>query len=48
TRQKFEKLRKAVKSLHSYDCPEIIALPIIAGDKNYLEWISEATTYGTK
>ncbi len=42
TRAKFEKLRKAIKSIHSYDVPEIIALPIVAGDKNYLEWIDES------
>ncbi len=28
-----------VKSMHSYTCPEIIALPIIAGEKSYLNWI---------
>jgi periplasmic divalent cation tolerance protein len=30
---------KAVKKLHSYSIPEIIALPIIGGDENYLDWI---------
>ncbi len=33
---------KLVKSLHSYQVPEIIALPIIAGDKKYLNWIDES------
>ncbi len=33
---------KLVKSLHSYQVPEIIALPIIAGDKNYLNWLDES------
>ena len=37
---KFAKLAKLVKSMHSYTVPEIIALPIIAGNKPYLEWIS--------
>jgi periplasmic divalent cation tolerance protein len=37
------KLIKKVKSLHSYAVPEIIALPIICGDKEYLRWISEST-----
>ena len=36
------KIIKLVRSLHSYDCPEIIALPIIGGDKNYLDWIDES------
>ena len=33
---------KLVKSLHSYQVPEIIALPIIGGDKKYLKWIDES------
>jgi periplasmic divalent cation tolerance protein len=36
------KIIKAVKSTHSYETPEIIALPIIAGDKKYLRWIDES------
>ena len=39
---KFAGIIKKVKSLHSYSTPEIIALPIVAGDKNYLKWISES------
>jgi len=30
-----------VKELHSYDIPEIIALPIIGGNQDYLEWIQK-------
>ncbi len=37
------RLIKKVKSLHSYEVPEIIALPIICGDKKYLEWLDEST-----
>jgi periplasmic divalent cation tolerance protein len=33
----------AVKSLHPYEVPEIIALPIIAGNLEYLDWIWEVT-----
>jgi len=32
-------LTKAVKKLHSYSIPEIIALPITGGSRDYLEWI---------
>ena len=32
-----------VKEIHSYDVPEIIALPIIGGNKDYLEWIEKET-----
>lgn len=38
-----KKLIKKVKSLHSYKVPEIIALSIAAGSKDYLDWISECT-----
>ncbi len=33
---------KKVRSLHSYSTPEIIALPIIGGDRQYLKWIDES------
>lgn len=36
------KLIKKVKSRHTYEVPEIIALPIISGNKRYLEWIDES------
>ena len=39
----FTQLVKKVKSLHSYEVPEIIALPIIAGYKEYLDWIDDST-----
>ncbi len=38
-----EKVINRVKSLHSYSVPEIIALPIIAGSHEYLNWIKEST-----
>ena len=41
-KEKLPKIIKLVKSLHSYEVPEIIALPIIAGDKAYLRWIDAA------
>ena len=28
-----------VKGVHSYDVPEIVALPIIGGNEDYLEWL---------
>jgi periplasmic divalent cation tolerance protein len=28
--------------VHSYDVPEIIALPIVAGSDTYLEWVDES------
>jgi len=39
-RSKFEKVEREVRSLHSYETPEIIALPITAGSAPYLKWLS--------
>ena len=41
-KEKLTKIIKLVKALHSYEVPEIIALPIIAGDAPYLRWIDAA------
>ena len=41
-KEKLPKIIKLVRSLHSYEVPEIIAIPIIAGDKPYLRWIDAA------
>jgi Uncharacterized protein involved in tolerance to divalent cations len=35
----FERLSERVKEIHSYDVPEIIALPIIEGSPTYLDWL---------
>jgi len=42
SRKQFAALRKTVQSLHSYDVPEIIALPIVKGSRDYLAWLSES------
>ncbi|MBC8551170.1 MAG: divalent-cation tolerance protein CutA [Candidatus Brocadiales bacterium] len=44
TRKKlFKQIVKRVEELHSYDLPEIIAMPIIEGSEKYLSWINEET-----
>jgi len=35
----FEKLSERVKALHSYEVPEVIALPIVKASKAYMEWL---------
>ena len=37
----FTTLGKRVRELHSYSVPEIIALPIIDGSDDYLQWLDE-------
>ena len=40
-RDTFENLEKKVKEIHPYEVPEIVAMPIILGTKEYLNWIDE-------
>jgi len=35
----FEVVRGKIRAMHSYDTPEIVALPITAGDADYLAWL---------
>ena len=37
----FAELSERVKALHSYEVPEILALPIVEGSKAYLDWMGE-------
>jgi periplasmic divalent cation tolerance protein len=37
----FEKVETAIKKLHSYETPEIIAVPIVKGTKEYLSWLDD-------
>lgn len=41
TAETFEALRTAIRELHSYETPEIIATTISAGDAKYLTWLDE-------
>lgn len=36
---KFAELEKEVRAMHSYETPEIIALPVTAGSERYLQWL---------
>jgi periplasmic divalent cation tolerance protein len=36
----YPEVEAAIRELHSYDEPEIVATPIVAGSKGYLAWIS--------
>jgi periplasmic divalent cation tolerance protein len=37
-------VEQAIKAAHTYEEPEIIATPIIAGSQGYLAWIEQETT----
>lgn len=36
-------LEAAIRELHAYTTPEIIALPVVAGSQPYLDWLAETT-----
>jgi periplasmic divalent cation tolerance protein len=42
TRKAFLALEREVTHLHSYEVPEIIALPIVAGSRKYLSWVDKS------
>lgn len=35
----YDEIEKAIRAVHTYEVPEIIAVPIVAGSVDYLEWI---------
>lgn len=41
--RRFEDLRQRVLALHPYEVPEVLALPVEAAHRPYLDWIAEST-----
>jgi periplasmic divalent cation tolerance protein len=39
-----ERIVVAVRAVHSYDTPEVVATPIVAGDAAYLAWLAAETS----
>ena len=35
----YEEIQEAIKSIHPYEVPEIIAIPIVTGSSQYLQWL---------
>jgi periplasmic divalent cation tolerance protein len=42
--ERFAAVEAKVKALHSYQVPEVIALPIVAGAEGYLHWLRESVS----
>lgn len=40
----FNKVNRIIQKLHSYNVPEVIAMPIVEADETYLKWISHETS----
>jgi len=41
TVRRLRELEREVNRVHSYDVPEFIVLPIVAGSREYLKWVKE-------
>lgn len=42
SRKRFAALASEIRKLHSYDVPEIIALPVERGSRDYLKWLENS------
>ena len=47
-RRLFAMLRAEIRKLHSYKTPEILAVPVIDGDEDYLAWMEKEVASGTE
>ena len=39
---RYKALEKRVRALHSYDVPEIMAVPVVLGNRDYIAWIGRS------
>ena len=42
TARRLPELERMVRSMHSYDVPEFLALPVVSGSREYLKWLFES------
>jgi periplasmic divalent cation tolerance protein len=40
-RELYDQIEKAIRRLHSYQVPEILAVPVVAGSADYLAWLDQ-------
>jgi periplasmic divalent cation tolerance protein len=40
----YERIEQAIRRLHPYEVPEILAMPVVAGSAGYLEWVALETS----
>jgi len=43
TRERYVEIEQAIRALHPYEVPEIIAMPVSAGLASYLRWVADET-----
>jgi len=45
-RELYPQIEEAIRRLHPYDVPEILAVPVVAGSASYVAWLEEMTREG--
>jgi len=43
TAGRYDEVEAAIRQAHSYDVPEILAVPVVGGSEAYLRWVAEET-----
>jgi len=41
---RFDEVEAAIRELHPYELPEIVAVPVVRGLEEYLQWVSDETS----
>ncbi len=44
SRPGFDRLRAEIQKVHSYEVPEVLALPVVDGNRDYLDWLDAELT----
>jgi periplasmic divalent cation tolerance protein len=42
-RELYDRVEEAIRRIHPYEIPEILAVPVVAGSESYLNWIEQET-----
>ena len=48
SRDAFDRLRTELEKAHTYEVPEVVALPVVAGAPNYLNWLDVEMSANTQ
>lgn len=43
--ERFHDLEEAIGEVHPYDVPEVLAVPVVAGNRSYLDWLDEELSH---
>jgi len=46
TKRHYRKLEQRIKQMHPYEVPEVIAIPLVFGSAQYIEWVTRELANG--